>query len=212
MNRTLSALVISTACLGSLLSFELRAQESRPSADRERSAQDRENRPQDLYASYEFLIGEWDVKSGTDGAPTAVTRVRWGPNHSYIWYSVALIADAHEEPHLEGMLVWNGVHKNLDMLFTIDLRSGRSQEQGTMSVEQDGSLVREITAVHSTGVPTMSGKAVGPEGATRHFRQIYKRIGPDKIQTSVMRETDHGWVASFPGSDKMIMTRRSGAS
>jgi hypothetical protein len=212
MNRTLSALVISTACLGSLLSFELQAQESRPPADRERSAQDRENRPQNPYAPYEFLIGEWDVKSETDVTPAAVARVRRGPNGSYIWYSVALIADGHEEPHLEGMLVWNGMHKNLDMLFTIDLRSGRSQEQGTMSVEQDGSLVREITAVHSAGVPTTSGKAVGPEGATRHFRQIYKRIGPDKIQTSVMRETDHGWVASFPGSDKMIMTRRSGAS
>jgi hypothetical protein len=212
MNRTLSALVILTGCLGSPFDFELRAQESRPATDRERSPQAQENRPQNLYAPYEFLIGEWDVKSETDGTPAAVARVRWGPNRSYIWYSVALIANGQEEPHLEGMLVWNGVHKNLDMLFTIDLRSGRSQEQGTMSAAQDGSLVREITAVHSAGVPTTSGKTVGPEGATRHFRQTYKQIGPDKIQTSVMRETDHGWVASFPGSDKMIMTRRSGAT
>ena len=27
---------------------------------------------------------------------------------------------------------------------------------------------------------------------------------PDKIQTSVMRQTKTGWVASFPGSDKLI--------
>jgi hypothetical protein len=209
MYRTLSALVISTACLGSLLCFELQAQESGDPADRQRSMQDQQNRSPNLYAPYEFLIGEWDVRSETDGTPAAVARVRWGPNRSYIWYSVALIADGREEPHLEGMLIWNGVHKNLDMLFTIDLRDGRSQEQGTMSVAQDGSLVREINAVHSAGVPTTSGKAVGPEGATRHFRQTYKQVGPDKIQTSVMRETDHGWVASFPGSDKMIMTRRS---
>jgi hypothetical protein len=131
MNRTLSALVISTACLGSLLSFELQAQESRPPADRERSAQDRENRPQNPYASYEFLIGEWDVKSETDVTPAAVARVRWGPNGSNIWYSVALIADGHEEPHLEGMLVWNGVHKNLDMLLRLtsvpDDRKSRGQ-------------------------------------------------------------------------------------
>ena len=195
MNRTLSALVFSTVCFGSILSFRLHAQE---------------NRPPNLYAPYEFLIGEWDVKSEANGAPAAVAHVRWGPNRSYMWYSIALIDEGKEQPHLEGMLVWNGVHKNLDMLFTIDLQSGRSQEQGTMSVAPDGSLVREITAVHSAGVPTSSGKPVGPEGATRHFRQTYKPIGPDKIQTSVMRETDKGWVASFPGSDKMIMTRRSG--
>jgi hypothetical protein len=212
VNRTLSAFVISAVCLGLGLDFELQAQESRSPVDRERSVQNQENRLQNLYAPYEFLIGEWDVKSEADGRPAAVARIRWGPNRSYIWYSVALIADGHEEPHLEGMLVWNGVHKSLDMLFTIDLRSGRSQEQGTMSVSQDGSLVREITAVHSAGVPTTSGKAVGPEGATRHFRETYRQMGPDKIQTSVMREVDHDWVASFPGSDKMIMTRRSGST
>jgi hypothetical protein len=33
-----------------------------------------------------------------------------------------------EEPHLEGILVWNGVHKNLDMHFVMDLKSGRVQE------------------------------------------------------------------------------------
>jgi hypothetical protein len=96
------------------------------------------------------------------------------------------------------------------MLFAIDLQSGKSQEQGTMSVEKNGELVREIIAVHSEGVPTSAGKAVGPEGATRQFRQTYKQVGSDKIETSVMRKTDKGWVASFPGSDHWIMTRRSG--
>ena len=163
----------------------------------------------DPYAPYAFLIGEWDVKSGSDDGVVAVQRVRWGPNRSYLWYSVALLSEGKEEPHLEGMLMWNGVHKNLDMLFAIDLRSGRSQEQGTISALNDGNLVREITAVHSEGVPTSSGKAVGPEGATRHFRQTYKQIGPDKIETSVMRKTDNGWIASFPGSDHLVMTRRS---
>ena len=162
-----------------------------------------------VYAPYAFLIGEWDVKSEGE-APVAVQRVRWGPNRSYIWYTVALISAGREEPHLEGMLMWNGVHRNLDMLFAIDLQSGRSQEQGTISVLKDGSLVREITAVHSEGVPTTSGKSVGPEGATRRFRQTYKRIDSDKIETSLMRETDHGWIPSFPGSDHLIMIRRTG--
>src|SRR5262245_33980259 len=161
-------------------------------------------REKNPFGPYEFLIGDWDVKSEADGSPMAVQRVRWGPNHSYIWYAMALLANEREEPHLEGMLVWNGVHKNLDMLFVVDLRSGRVQEQGTMSVETDGSLVRDITAVYSPGVEAMTG-SVGSAGATAHFRQTYKQIGPDKIQTSAMRETDHGWVATFPGSDRLLM-------
>ena len=96
------------------------------------------------------------------------------------------------------------------MLFAVDLQAGRSQEQGTISVTKGGELVRQITAVHSEGVPTSAGKAVGPEGVTREFRQTYKQVSADKIETSVMRKTDTGWVASFPGSDKWVMTRRSG--
>ncbi len=157
------------------------------------------------------MIGDWDVKSEIDGTPVAVQRVRWGPNRSYIWYAMALLANKREEPHLEGMLVWNGVHKNLDMLFVMDLRFGQVQEQGTMSAEADGSLVRNITAVYSAGVQAMTG-VVGPAGATAHFRQTYKRIEPDKIQTSAMRQTESGWVATFPGSDHLLMVRRSGDS
>ena len=138
----------------------------------------------------------------------AVQRVRWGPNRSYIWYAVALLTDGREEPHLEGMLVWNGVHKNLDMLFVMDLKSGRVQEQGTMSVQADGSLVRNITAVYSPGVRAMTGN-VGSAGATARFRQTYMQIGPDEIQTSAMPETERGWVATFPGSDRLLMIRRS---
>ena len=163
-----------------------------------------------VYAPFAFLIGEWEIKSADGDKVMAVQRVKWGPNQSYMWYSVALMSDGREEPHLEGMLMWNGVHKNLDMLFAIDLQSGKSQEQGTISVGKNGELVREITAVHSEGVPTSAGKGVGPEGATRQFRQTYKQAGSDKIETSVMRKTDKGWVASFPGSDKWVMTRRSG--
>ena len=182
---------------------ESQAQHHSP-ANRHSSVQD------DVYAPFAFLVGEWDIKSADSDSVQAVQRVKWGPNRSYLWYSVALVSDGKEEPHLEGMLMWNGVHKNLDMLFAIDLQSGRSQEQGTISATKDGELVREITAVHSQGVPTTGGKSVGPEGATRQFRQTYRRVGPDKIETAVMRKTDAGWVASFPGSDRWVMTRRSG--
>jgi hypothetical protein len=80
-----------------------------------------------------------------------------------------------------------------------------------MSVETDGSLVRNITAVYSPGVQAMTGP-VTPAGATAQFRQTYKQIGSDKIQTSAMRQTERGWVATFPGSDRLLLVRRSGNS
>jgi hypothetical protein len=169
-----------------------------------------ETHPGNQLGSYEFLIGEWDVKATDDGPPAAIIHVRWGPNHSYIWYASSLIFDGREEPHLEGMLVWNGVRKNLDMLFSMDLRSGRVQEQGTMSVDPDGTIVRNITAVYGEGTRGFGLPVVGPEGATVHFRETYKKVGPDKILTSAMRESENGWVATFPGSDHLVMTRRSG--
>ena len=162
----------------------------------------------DKFAPYAFLIGEWDVKSSEDAPPAATIRVRWGPNQSYIWYSSSLLFNGHEEPHLEGMLVWNGVHKNLDMLFSMDLRSGRVQEQGTMAVGNDGTLVRDINAIYSAGVSPLGGKPAGPDGATGHFRETYTKVTPDRIVTSAMRKTDHGWVPTFPGSDHLTMTRR----
>jgi len=106
-------------------------------------------------------------------------------------------------------LVWNGVHKNLDMLLTMDLKSGRAQEQGTFNVASDGTIVREITGVFSEGVAPIGEAKVGPEGVSKHFRQTYKPDGTDKLLTSVMRETNDGsWVATFPGSERLVMKRR----
>lgn len=147
------------------------------------------------YAPYAFLIGEWNV--GPENAQAAfVARFRWGPNQSYIWHSVSLLRDGTEVPHFEGMLVWNAAHRNLDMLLALGLSGGGAQEQGTVSIDSDGAVVRNITAY-------------GSDGARAHFRQTFKSIGPDTIVTSVMRETREGWVASFPGSERLLMKRRS---
>jgi hypothetical protein len=208
MNPILCCVTGLFLCLAGFSSSSLAAEEHRRDHELDHVSVDQEKNP---FGPYEFLIGDWDVKSQADGVPMAVQRVRWGPNRSYIWYAVALLSDGREEPHLEGMLVWNGVHKNLDMLFVMDLKSGRMQEQGTISVEADGSLVRNITAVYSPGVQAMTGP-VGAAGATARFRQTYKQVAPDKIQTSAMRQTERGWVATFPGSDRLLMIRRSGNS
>lgn len=161
------------------------------------------------YAPYAFLIGEWNVAPENGGPPVAVARFRWGPNQSYIWYAGSMLAGGVEHPHFEGLLMWNGVRKNLDMLLAMDMERGLVQEHGVVSVERDGTVVREITASYSEGTQPIGKPPAGPEGAKSRFRQTFREVGPDRILTAVMREADRGWVATFPGSDRLVMTRRS---
>ena len=162
----------------------------------------------DQYAPYEILLGEWNISPEAGGPAVAIQRVKWGPNKSYLWCSASLLVDGVEQPHFEGILAWDGVHKNLAVLLSVDLQYGLAEEQGTLSVEADGTLVRDITAVYSEGVKPIGRASVGPDGATDHFRQTFKAAGPDRIVTAVLRESEHGWVATFPGSDHLVMTRR----
>src|SRR5262249_23750731 len=78
-----------------------------PAEDSPRPISDDRSQSSNQYEPYSFLIGEWDVKADEDGPVAAVIRISWGPNRSYIWYASSLLFDGHEEPHLEGMLVWN---------------------------------------------------------------------------------------------------------
>ena len=166
-----------------------------------------------VYAPFAFLVGEWEITPAGSAEPQAVTRFRWGPGQSYLLLETSLILNGKEEPHFEGMLMWNGVHKNLDMLLALDLKGGRVQEQGVVFVEPDGTVVRDITAYYSEGVRRMGDtQAVGPQGATAKFRQTFKSTGPDTILTTLMRQTERGWVATFPGSDRSVMTRRAPAT
>jgi hypothetical protein len=149
------------------------------------------------YDPYAFLVGEWDVTPSSGGPAAAVTRFRWGPGRSYLWLSVATLAGTREEPHLEGLLMWNGATRKLDMLLALDLAGGTAQEQGTLSVEPDGLVVRDIVAI-------------GGKGERATFRQTFRAQGRDRIATSIMRRTQTGWVPTFPNSESMVMTRRSG--
>ncbi|MEP6769585.1 MAG: hypothetical protein ABJC61_13010 [Acidobacteriota bacterium] len=161
------------------------------------------------YAPYRFLIGEWEVSAEGGGPTLGVARFRFGPNESYLWYSSSFLDKGAERPHLEGILVWNGVRKNLDMLMTMDLEHGLVQEQGVVSVEVDGTVTREITAVYSEGTQPIARPPAGREGASLRFKQTYKADGPGRILTRALRESAQGWVATFPGSDRLVMTRRS---
>jgi len=151
--------------------------------------------PASPYAPYAFLIGSWDFGPESGGPAQGRMLFRWGPGKSYIWFATSLLADGKEEPHFEGLLMWNGARKDLDMLVALELNGAGAQEQGTLSVQPDGSAVREITSI-------------APTGAKGRFRQTFKALGPDRIQTQVLRETAQGWVATFPGSDRLVMVRR----
>lgn len=151
--------------------------------------------PKTPYAPYEFLIGEWDVAPAS-GPALGVARFRLASGGRYIWHSMSLLENGAEKPHYEGMLVWNGVHRNLDMLISVD---GGLEEQGTVSVQADGTVVREITAYAAAGEPR----------APAHFRQTFQASANGQILTTVMRETPNGWVPTFPGSDRLFMTRRA---
>ncbi len=160
---------------------------------------------------YEFLVGEWDLAPQSGGAPVAILRFRWGPNRSYLWYAASLLVDGTERPHFEGLLLWNGQRRNLDMLLSVDLERGLVQEQGVVFAEPDGTVIRDITAVYSEGEQPIGKPAAGPAGATARFRQTFKREGPDRVFTSVLRQTEKSWTATFPGSDRLVMTRRTPA-
>ncbi len=164
-----------------------------------------------VYEPYAFLIGEWDV-SVEGRLPAAVSRMLWGPMKTYIRYSGALLVNGKESPNFEGILVWNGVRRTLDMLLVLDLTTQQLvQEQGSISLQPDGSVVREITVYYAEGTLTPPDwtKTAGPAGATARFRHTFKQVSPGRIRASVLRQAEGHWVPSFPGGDNLIMVKRS---
>ena len=147
------------------------------------------------YTAYEFLIGDWYSRP-TGGPDIAIHQnFRWGTRQSFIYYTTSTSMNgAPEAVHFEGMLVWNGQTHELDYVVALEPGSG-GQERGTLHVEPDGAVVREVTMTAANG-------------RVAHFRQTFRRTGPDTAMTSLMRQTATGWEPNFPGSDNIAMTRR----
>lgn len=163
------------------------------------------------YEPYAFLIGEWNV-GPENGAAAAVTTFAWGPRKTFIRYSGGLLVKGEERPAFEGLLVYNGVRRALDMLLVLELQSGSLvQEQGIVRAQPDGSVVREITVYYSPGnaLPPDWTTRAGAAGATSRFRHTFTPLTADRLATSILRESRGQWVPSFPGSDRLIMSRRS---
>ena len=155
----------------------------------------------DPYAPYAFIVGDWAVSKASGGAPFVTLKARWATNHAYILYG-AYIA---EHPHFEGMLMWNGVHHNLDTLIATDMDHGLAQEAGTMTIV-DGTAVSQSIASYSAGV-SAGGSPAGPNGNSNRTRQTMKPIDADHIALSFEVETRDGWKPMVPGGDHLLMTR-----
>ena len=153
------------------------------------------------YAPYEFLIGDWNVAAAA-GRPAFVTlRFHWGDNHAYIWYGAYL----GQQPHFEGMMMWNGAHHNLDTLISMDMEHGLVQDLGTLSI-LNGVAIGESTETFSEGVGT-DGPLAGAKGKTSHTRQAMRPIDADHIALSFEIATPTGWKPAIPGGDHLLMTR-----
>ena len=145
------------------------------------------------YQPFEWLIGDWDSM----GAPNETIRQRlgFGPDRAYITNSTYIgRVGGTEQLHFEGIMVWNGKTKMLDYVFAVAPGSG-IQEKGTIRVEADGLVVREVELTDA-------------KGAVTHFRQTFRSTGKDSAVTSLMRQGASGWQPNFPGSDNIVMTRR----
>ena len=145
------------------------------------------------YAPYEFLIGDW--YSSIPGQPMTIhQQFRWGPDKAYIVYSTYMdVAGRPEQLHFEGMMVWNGKAKALDFLSAVQPPSG-AEEKGTVSLEPDGSIVREVEMTDS------SGKG-------ERYRQTFRKAVDGKVVTNMAEQTAKGWEVQPPGD--LVMERHS---
>lgn len=147
------------------------------------------------YTPYEFLIGDWE---SNEQMGAFVQRFSWGPRNSYIRYATSLLGanGAPEHLHFEGIAIYNGANHNLDFLVVVEPGS-YGQEQGTIHAEPDGTIVREVTLTNS-------------DGRVEHFRQTYRATGANTAITTLMRQAaDGSWSPNFPGSENIVMRRRS---
>ena len=171
-----------TAALGLLLAAPATAQQqqSPPAAAAESP-----------YAPYDWLIGDWSSKSGLR------ELISYGPNRSYIKFSAFIATKSNPQRlHFEGIALWNARTRRLDYLFAVEPGSG-IQENGTYRVEADGEIIREVELIDATG---KSGT----------FRQTFRRTGTNSAITTVMRQTATGWEPTFPGGERIELSRRPG--
>ena len=150
----------------------------------------------DRYAPYAFLIGDWDSNVPLSRPFAIVQSYHWGAQHAFIEASASVRHPGQaDDLHFSGILTWNQARQNLDFLFMHEPGTG-GQEAGSVHVDADGAIVREIT--ETTG-----------QGVVRHGRQTFRRISDGRLVTSMTHQNaDGSWAPNFPGADNVVMVRR----
>ena len=144
------------------------------------------------YQPYAFLVGEW---LSDQGGSTIRQTIRWGPKRSYLTYSTWLQQPGgSEQLHFDGIMAWNAKTRALDFLFAVEPGSG-ILERGSVRAEADGSIVRDV-------------ELIAPSGAASTFRQTIRPTGPNTAVSSLMALRNGSWEPTFPGSDRIEMSRR----
>ena len=109
----------------------------------------------------------------------------WAIYGLFSYASYLVLPGKPEQLHFTGMMVWNGKSKALDFLFSLQPGSG-AQEKGTVTVQSDGSILREIAMI-------------APDGDLDRFRQIFRKLAGGKAATRMMEQTATGWKLDPPG-------------
>ena len=143
----------------------------------------------DVYAPYDWLIGDWSSKSGIREVIT------YGPKKGYIHFSAYIPGpNGAEHLHFDGLALWNAKTKMLDYLFAVEPGSG-VQENGTYRVDADGTIIREVELIDA-------------KGNTGTFRQTFRKTGANTAITTVMRKKKTGWEPTFPGGERIELERK----
>jgi hypothetical protein len=144
------------------------------------------------YGPYEFLIGDWYTKLPQENA-IVHQQFGWGPGKASMTYATFVaVPGKPEHLHFGGTMIWNPTAKALDYLFAVEPGSG-VEERGTITVQPDGGLVREVEAIY-------------PDGKVLRSRQTFHRGDDGTVATDVQSETPKGWVSSLRGG-AMVMSR-----
>jgi len=148
------------------------------------------------YAPYEWLIGEWLTEPRAGPVQRIRQRFAWGPQRAYIMYTISVVEGSKPEAlHLEGMMTWNPRTKVLDYVIAHDPGTF-SEETGTLALQADGSIVREVEGNR-------------PDGSVEHYRQTFIRSADGHVSTRLMHLGKSGWEPNFPGSEDLSMARSS---
>ena len=146
-----------------------------------------------VYAPYEFLIGDWYTKL-PEGNMVIHQQFSWGPGRGSINYMTFFGPPGREEHfHFGGFMAWNGKSRALDYLFAVEPDSG-VQEKGTLMVQRDGSIIRDILETH-------------PDGTVEHNRQTFRKLADGTVSMDLLDRKPSGWASSLPAGKPIIMSR-----